>query len=283
MRACLLGCLATSLIVTVPLSAAEIDKSTAKSYQIPYRLLDTKHIMVRVKVNGKGPFNLILDTGSPALFISTAAGKKAGATKDKDGWSTFKRLELEGGLVIPDARGRVEDPFQLQGMNGLGLAGVELHGMLGYNILARYRIEIDLTKNKMTWTPLDFKPPPPVGLRGKHGEPAELNAMGAVMKVLGVLMGKKAAPDLTFRGFMGIELMQGKGQAEVKRVLKDSPAGRAGLKAGDHITAFQSHSVSSAADLAKWSAHVTAGKTVVLTVTRDGAQRELSLKTGEGL
>ena len=37
-------------------------------------------------------------------------------------------------------------------MNGLGLAGVELHGMIGYNVLARYRMEIDFTRDKMTWT-----------------------------------------------------------------------------------------------------------------------------------
>jgi len=40
------------------------------SYEIPYKLTDTKHVMVRVKLNGKGPFNFILDTGAPALIIS---------------------------------------------------------------------------------------------------------------------------------------------------------------------------------------------------------------------
>ena len=38
-------------------------------------------------------------------------------------------------MVLTKAEGRVEKPFQLDGMNGLGLAGVELHGMIGYNIL----------------------------------------------------------------------------------------------------------------------------------------------------
>ena len=42
-------------------------------------------------------------------------------------------------------------------MNGLGLAGVELHGMIGYNILARYRMDIDFTKDKMVWTPLELQ------------------------------------------------------------------------------------------------------------------------------
>jgi hypothetical protein len=28
-------------------------------------------------------------------------------------------------------------------MNGLGLAGMELHGMMGYNVIAPYRITFD--------------------------------------------------------------------------------------------------------------------------------------------
>ena len=36
----------------------------AKSYQVPYKLTIPKHIVVRAKINGKGPFNLVLDTGA---------------------------------------------------------------------------------------------------------------------------------------------------------------------------------------------------------------------------
>ena len=35
----------------------------------------------------------------------------------------------------------------------MGFAGAELHGIIGYNVLARYRMEIDFTRDKMTWTP----------------------------------------------------------------------------------------------------------------------------------
>jgi len=64
-------------------------------------------------------------------------------------------------VVLKAARGRIEDPFQLEGMNGLGLAGAELHGVIGYNILARFRMEIDFTRDKMVWTPLKFEPAAP--------------------------------------------------------------------------------------------------------------------------
>src|SRR5205814_1414422 len=107
----------------------------ATTYEIPYRLTDTKHVMVRVKVNGKGPFNFIIDTGAPALIMTEAVSKKVGG-KTEEGWTTFDKVEIEGGLSIPNPRGVAVDMFQLKGMNALGLAGVELHGVLGYNILA---------------------------------------------------------------------------------------------------------------------------------------------------
>src|SRR5438067_12871518 len=119
------------VLLLVPLSlhaADEPAKAKAETYQVPFRLTDTKHVLIRAKINGKGPFNFILDTGAPALFVSTAAAKKLGVTPDARGWGTFDRFEIEGGVVLTKARGRIEDPFQLEGMNGRGLAGAELHG-----------------------------------------------------------------------------------------------------------------------------------------------------------
>jgi len=46
------------------------------AYKVPYRLTLTNHYLVRVKVNGKGPFNFLVDTGAPYLFVSTEAAKK---------------------------------------------------------------------------------------------------------------------------------------------------------------------------------------------------------------
>ena len=111
-------CAGLALLLGPPLRADE-----PRSYQVPYRLTKTQHILVRAKINGKGPFNFILDTGAPVLFVATKAAKKAGVDPDKNGWGAFDKFEIEGGVPVPKAKGRVEDPFQLEGMNGLGLAG----------------------------------------------------------------------------------------------------------------------------------------------------------------
>src|SRR5258708_13038916 len=100
-----------------------------KTANVPYRLTETNHVLVRAKINGKGPFNFILDTGAPALFVATEVGKQLGIEADETGWATFKTFEIEGGVVLRNAKGRIETPFQLEGMNALCLAGFPLHGM----------------------------------------------------------------------------------------------------------------------------------------------------------
>src|SRR5262249_45750835 len=132
---------------TVAVRADEAPKAEAKPVLVPYRLTAPKHVLIRAKINGKGPFNFILDTGAPAVFITNKVAEKAGVKPDRTGWGAFDSFEIEGGLVVPKAKGRVEDLFQLEGMNGLGLAGAEVHGVIGYNVIARYRIEFDFTKD----------------------------------------------------------------------------------------------------------------------------------------
>src|SRR5438046_1539656 len=108
------------LYLFAPLSLAFVpsvladDGKQAKGevFQVPYRLTATQHVLVRAKINGKGPFNFILDTGAPALFVSTAIGKKLNLTPNKDGWATLDRFVLEGGAAVPKAKARIEDPFQ---------------------------------------------------------------------------------------------------------------------------------------------------------------------------
>ena len=60
----------------------------AAKTEVPYRLTSTNHLMVRTKINGKGPFNLIVDTGAPAVFITKAVAKKARPRPTKRGGRT---------------------------------------------------------------------------------------------------------------------------------------------------------------------------------------------------
>src|SRR5262249_57938068 len=117
-------CRAPAVVGAAPAVKA-VEKKDLKSYEIPYKFTAANHIVVRAKINGKGPFNFVLDTGAPTLFVAVPVGKKAKVKADDDGWADLDKFELEGGLVIKKARARIETPFQLEGMNGLGMAGLE--------------------------------------------------------------------------------------------------------------------------------------------------------------
>lgn len=257
-------------------------KPAAKAYQVPYRLTNTNHVLVRAKLNGKGPFNFILDTGAPALFVSPAICDKLGIKANSQGWGTIPSFEIEGRVPLKNARARIETPFQLEGMNGLGLAGAELHGIIGYTVLAQFRLEFDFTRNKMSWTPLDFKPPQPEGL-GQDGTPASMNAIGSIMKILGGLLGKRSEPEVILRGFWGLALKDSPKGIDVTMLLSNGPAAEAGLQIGDRIIKADGVDVATIDGLRKVAAKKTNSETIPLTVVRGGENKTVTLRTGKGL
>jgi serine protease DegQ len=271
-----------SVFLLVPsMRADDKPKIEAKSFEVPYRLTVPKHILIRAKINGKGPYNFILDTGAPALFVATKVCDKLKVAKDDKSWGTFDKFEIEGGAVLTKFKGRVEDPFQLEGMNNLGLAGAELHGIIGYTVLARYRMEIDFSKDKMVWTPLDYEPPMPAGLSG--GPSKEMNNMAGLAKFTTAFLGKRGKQEILPRGFLGVELAEKDGAVTIKSILDKSPAAGAGLKIGDRISEFKGKEIKSISAFQDLAAKLQAAETITLTVLRDEKSREVSVKTGEGL
>ncbi len=116
------------------------DPQIGQSFRVPYKMTGTNHFLVRIRLNGKGPFNFLVDTGAPALFVSTHAAKAVGLVPPKDDfWTVVDRLDFEGGPTLRGMKARVEDPFQLIGMNALGLPGHSIDGILGFTMLARTR------------------------------------------------------------------------------------------------------------------------------------------------
>ena len=270
-----------------PAAAADV----GKSYQVPYRLTDTNHFLVRVRINGKGPFNFLVDTGAPALYVATETAKKIGLKPDADEfWTPVDRLDFEGGASLRGVKARVEDPFQLVGMNALGLPGASIDGILGFTMLARYRLEIDPTKDRMTWTRLDFEPKEPaIPRRAPGAKPAgemqAMNALGPLAKLAAAVMGKQPEEERAPRGFLGLELDGADGALKVVRVLPNSAAAKAGVRDGDRLVRLGRREVAGF-DAAKAAlAEVRAGESVVLEVRREGNAEPLTLtlNAGEGL
>jgi hypothetical protein len=257
-------------------------KKDAVAYEVPYRLTDTKHVMVRVKLNGKGPFNFIIDTGAPALIMTEAVAKKVGG-KPSDGWTLFDKLDIEGGLSLDKPRGVAIDMFQLKGMNSMGLAGVELHGVIGYNILARYKIEYDFTETKLKWTPVDFKVPDPKRIVDKDKSQGSLEMVGTLIQFLSMFSGIKPNFDVQPRGFLGTELEVDGKEIVIKAVLAGSPAGKAGLKSGDRIQQAKGRMIKSADDLLDVVRKLPQGSALKLSIKRGDESMDITVELGKGL
>ena len=285
-RILLAGCLAVGLLVPILLSLADDSavKPDLRVYRVPYRMSETLHLIVRAKFNGKGPFNFIVDTGAPAMFVTKAVAKEVGVENGQDGWATFDEMEIEGGAKIKGAKGRVEDIFQIRGMNSLGLPGVRLDGVLGYNILARYRMEFDLSKSSMTWTELDFDPPLPQPLGGEGGKsaPPELEMIGSLTQIFGAIFNRGPQPTPAPRGFFGMELADADDSVTIKSVLPKAPADSAGLKPGDALAEFAGKPVKSAADVLKLATTIGVGEEIRVVEKRGEENVELTATTGKG-
>jgi serine protease Do len=275
------------------------DPQIGRSFQVPYRLTDTNHFLVRARINGKGPFNFLVDSGAPALFISTETAKKIGLKPAPDDfWTPVDRFDLEGGSQLTDLKARVEDPFQLVGMNALGLPGASIDGILGFTILARFRLEIDLTKDRMTWTRLDHDPRDPPMPPHKPGEKAEapagiqaMSVLGPLAKGVAFLMGKQPEEQRQPRGCLGLEWSEhvapGRKQVLVQGVLEGLPAARGGVHTGDQIIEINDRTIAGVKDARTVLAHVHPGDLVRLVVRRgsgnDARDLKLTITAGEGL
>lgn len=275
-------------LAPAPEQAPQHPPDVGRAYRVPYRLTATNHFLVRARVNGKGPFNFLVDTGAPAVFIATETAKKAGLKPAENTfWTPVESLEIEGGAVLKQIQARVDDPYQLVGMNALGLPGASIDGLLGFSALARFKIELDPTKDRMTWTRLDFEPKDPKIPNRRPGDKPPnsmqaMNALGALSKVAAVFVGKQPEDQLIPRGFLGVELEEKRAEIRVVRVLADSPAAKAGLRAGDQLVRINGRAVASLKDARAAVAQVKRGDAVSLSVHREGNASNLSLNANAG-
>src|SRR5579871_3652586 len=53
-------------------------KPVEKPVTVPIEVLKTKHLAVNIKINGKGPYRMIFDTGAPVTLVSSKVAKESG-------------------------------------------------------------------------------------------------------------------------------------------------------------------------------------------------------------
>jgi hypothetical protein len=269
------GCLAL-VCLGFPLRADDIKD---KPVTVPFELLKTRHMAVMMKVNGKGPYRLIFDTGAPVVLLNSKIGKQAGLVKGKKpvfslfnaaGQVKVEKLEL-GDLTTENVSAVVMDHPTVDAISkALG----PIDGIVGLPFFGRYKMTIDYQKKELTFVP-------------NGHEPAD--AMEAMMATVMGLMTRDKPPTkvLAAAGQWGFRATKDEDDdsagVTIKEVTAGTAAARAGLKPGDRLLTLDDRWTDTVADCYAAAATVKLGTTVKVTVRRDGKEMELSITPASGL
>jgi Aspartyl protease len=111
-------------------------KTRAPIPEVPFELIQNQ-IVFQVKVGGKGPFNMVLDTSADLSAVDSATAKELGAA------GRLSQLEL-GGLTVKDLPVGSVDLSKIT-----ALTGKPIQGVLGYSFLKDRIIQIDYPASKI--------------------------------------------------------------------------------------------------------------------------------------
>jgi membrane-associated protease RseP (regulator of RpoE activity) len=263
------------LLAALPVRADEPKPKDEKPVAVPFDLLKTKHITLDVKVNGKGPYRVIFDTGAPMSVLNNKLAKEAGLPAGGGllgGLPAIAKTIQVGDLKAEKVPVVVMDHPLVQLMSKEKDIG-ELYGIVGFPFFARYKMSIDYKAKQMTFTPNGFQPPD------------VLKEMEAAVE--GMLSGKQQAQVLAPAAQWGLLAEKAKDDEEAGVTLKEvrpgSAAAAAGLKAGDRLLTLDGRWTDSVADLYAAAGYVKAGTAVKVTVTRDKKEMTFTVKPVAGL
>jgi hypothetical protein len=265
--------------------ADDTPKEEAKPQKVKFDLVTSGHFIVKVKLNGHGPYNLIFDTGAPTCLITPKIAKEAELTKDAKDKPLIPIFGMMGQVSVKDFQvGNVK----AEGVNAMILnhPTVEafsdafkekygsIEGIVGFPFFARYKMTVDYKNQELTFVPSGYKP----------GDIMQ-DLMQTVMSSFG---GKKPEPKVAApAGLWGLEVDKSKSDedagVDVKTVLAGGPAAAAGLKAGDRVLTIDGRWTDSVTDAYQAASFVKPGKLAVVVVKRDGKDLKLTVSPKPGL
>lgn len=119
-----------------------------------YSTISEGHMILPVKINGKGPFQFILDTGASHICISQQLSEKlklSGLNSDVMGiHGTFETEITELRSVALGKARRLKLLAAMMDISHVQESlGIEVDGILGYDFLKKFKILIDYPKKKI--------------------------------------------------------------------------------------------------------------------------------------
>ncbi len=245
---------------------------------VPFEMLVSNHMLVEARINDKGPFRLIFDLGAPITLLNNRASEAAGVIKP----------DAPKSLLFGIGRGALVDRLKVGELTALKLpviildhpvltaledvTGRHIDGIMGFTFFARYKTTIDYQAHEMTF------------------EPSAFHVRDLMKELPERLMSPKVAERRVVApaGLWGLRLGTAVGGLEsqgvpIDKILSDSPASLAGLKAGDLLCTIDGRWITSIADVYHAAAKVTPGRKIPVLIKRDGKELSLSVTPADGI
>lgn len=259
-------------------AADDAPKADAKPVTVPFELLRSRHMAIQVKLNGKGPYRLIFDTGAPFNVINNRIAKDAGVITAKTPKPGIAMFGMAGQQVVKEFEtgGAKLEKMPVMVMdhptvNIMSKVLGPIDGIIGYPFFARYRMTIDYQKKEMTLVPNGHKPADFLeSMMGKMmaGPPKEATVIGSA-GVWGLVVDKDADDEAA-----GVV---------VKEVLAGGAADAAGIKAGDRLLTIDGRWTDTLADTFAAAGTVKPGRAVEVVVKRGSKEVKLNATPGRGV
>lgn len=240
--------------------------------QVPLDILRTRHIAVQTKINGQGPFRLVLDTGAPITFINRRVAVKLGLMKadaakqpmmlGMGGQVKVKTLEV-GGAKATDVPVIILD-HPIVEMIGQVEGGID--GIVGYTFWGRFDMTLDYQAKQVTFGPSNYQPE---------------DVLSSVMTRL--FRTDERAPVVAPGGIWGMAVAEADGGIVVKSVTPGWPAAMGNLQAGDKIKSINLRWTDSMPDLADALSHAHANDPAEVVALREGREVHLQIRPKPGL
>src|SRR5215469_4135059 len=162
--ALLVPILALPALIAEPPAVKPIEKPAVKPVVVPFELLKSGHMAVMIKVNGKGPYRVIFDTGAPVNLLNNKLAKEAGLLEDAPQSSlpflgTIAEVKVKE-LQVGDEK-TANQPAIVMDHPLIELMAKKLgplYGIVGFPFFARYKTTIDYQARTLMLIPNGYKP-----------------------------------------------------------------------------------------------------------------------------
>lgn len=267
----MLSCYLLSLLLLPPQAPANAPAPVT----VPFEIIASKHMAVNIKVNGKGPYRVIFDTGAPITLLTGKVAQEAGIVKKKAGALFFgmqgmhKVPEFElGGLKARNVQVVVMDHPTVKAISEV-VGPIE--GIVGFPFFAKFQTAINYKDKTLTMTPTNYEPGDVMNslMTGMMGGAKERKVTLSPTTLWGLTVGKESSDE--------------EDGVEVVHVFRGGVAEQAGLKTGDRILTLDHAWTDSVEDLYRAATWVKPGRAVKLKVRREGQEKVLDVTPPAGL